>query len=303
MLNIQKNLEIKTKKGIIDLNKPCIMGILNVTPDSFYDGNKYYSNGKSIQTSTEKSTEKAVAQAKKMILEGAKIIDVGGESSRPGSEPVSFEEELRRVIPVITKISRQHPKIVISVDTCKPKVAEGAIRAGADIINDITGLKDPQMCEVGAKHNVPVIIMHMKGNPKTMQENPKYNDVVDDIKFFFKSQIQKAKLYGIKQIILDPGIGFGKTLDHNLEIIRRLNEFNEFKELGYPVLIGVSRKSFISMLNIRNHNKSLSAEDRLPGTVAANVMSIINGANIIRVHDVKEHNQMIDLIMELQHGI
>ncbi len=252
-----------------------MIGVLNCTPDSFYDGNKYL------------SAERAIAQAEKMIIEGADIIDIGGESTRPCSEPVSEEEELGRVIPVIKELRRKNKEILISIDSYKPRVIQQAIESGATIVNDITGLQNNDVCKVVARYQVPIIIMHMQGTPKNMQQNPQYNDVINDLMLFFKQQIKKAENYGIKDIILDPGIGFGKTLDHNLEILRRLSEF---KLLNKPILVGVSRKSFISMI------QPTPVEDRLEGTLAAHAVAVLNGANIVRVHDVKEHRRMLTIL-------
>ena len=242
------------------------MGILNVTPDSFSDGNLFFDAGKAIN------------HARQMVKDGADIIDVGGESSRPGSEPVSEDEELRRVSQIIKKL-KDEIKVPISIDTYKPKVAEECIKLGASIINDINGLRNEEMIKVAAKYKVPVIIMHMKGNPKTMQKNPEYEDVVKEIKQFLAQQIKKAKKAGINDIIIDPGIGFGKTTEHNLEILKNLNKF---KELNCPILVGPSRKSFIGNIT------GLPVNERLEGTIAAISIAIMNGANIVRVHDVKE---------------
>lgn len=252
--------------------KTSIMGVLNCTPDSFYDGNKYL------------STEKALAYAEKMIADGADIIDIGGESTRPGSEEVSEDKELKRVIPIISELKKRHPTFPCSIDSYKPKVVEQALEAGATIINDITGLQNNDICKIAAKYQVPVIVMHMQGTPKNMQQSPQYDEVVNDIKLFFKQQIEKAEKYSIKDVILDPGIGFGKTLQHNLEILRRLSEF---KSLNKPVLIGASRKSFINMI------QPTPVEERLEGTLAAHAVAVMHGANIIRVHDVKEHKKML----------
>jgi dihydropteroate synthase len=248
------------------MSKTEIMGILNVTPDSFSDGGDFI------------DVDKAVQRAKQMVDEGADIIDVGGESSRPGSDPVSEEEELRRVKPVIEKLSKEI-KVPISIDTYKPSVAEECIKAGASIVNDISGLRDKKMIEVAAKHKVSVVIMHMLGEPKTMQEEISYNDVVDDIKNFLKERISAAKVAGITDIMIDPGIGFGKTTEQNLLILKKLKEF---KTLNCPVLIGTSRKSFIG--NITNS----PVDQRLEGTLASISIAIMNGADIIRVHDIKE---------------
>ena len=257
---------IKCGKFKLEFNRTLIMGILNVTPDSFYDGKLFF------------NPDKAIEHAKQMVKDGADIIDVGGESSRPGSEPVSEEEELRRVSPIIKKL-KDEIKVPISIDTYKPRVAEECIKLGASIINDINGLRNEEMINAAAKYKVPVIIMHMKGSPKTMQKNPEYKDVVKEIKQFLAQQIKKTKKAGIRDIIIDPGIGFGKTTEHNLEILKSLDKF---KELKCPILIGTSRKSFIGNIT------GLPVNERLEGTLASIAIAVMNGANIMRVHDVKE---------------
>ena len=261
-------------KSFVDIGRTHIVGILNVTPDSFSDGGNYF------------SLDAAVAQAHTMAEEGADIIDIGGESSRPGSEPVSEEEELRRVIPVIEKLARS-VEVPISIDTWKPRVAAEALAAGASILNDITGLGNPAMRAAAAAARAPVILMHMQGEPKTMQEHPTYGDVVRDIKEFFIERIALAKEAGVHDIILDPGIGFGKTLEHNLIILKRLHEF---ADLGYPLLVGPSRKAFIGTLN-----DGAPPAERLPGTIAAVVAARLNGASYVRVHDVKECRQALQV--------
>lgn len=266
------------------LKKTYIMGILNVTPDSFFDGGKY------------SNTEKAIAQGLRLIEQGADIIDVGGESTRPGALPVKLDEELKRVIPVIEGISRRI-KIPISIDTYKAKVAEEAINAGASIINDISGLRfDPQMPHVAAKYKIPVVIMHIKGTPKDMQKNPQYKALIPEIIEYLRICIITAKEEGVEEdkIILDPGIGFGKLPEHNLQIIKNLKEF---APLGKPILIGVSRKSFIGkILN------NAPPECRLEGTAAAVAVSIINGANIVRVHDVDYISKIVKVVDAIKFG-
>jgi dihydropteroate synthase len=282
------------KLGSFDWNEKnvLVMGVLNVTPDSFSDGGKFV------------DVEKAVQHAQFMIQQGADIIDVGGESSRPGSDPVSEEEELQRVLPVVQRLVQeskvQEGNTLFSIDTYKPKVAEACLQAGVHIVNDINGLRNPEMIEVVAEHNtqhkqspVPVIIMHMLGNPKTMQvqENITYDDVVEDIKMFFKERIQAAKAAGIQDIILDPGIGFGKTVEHNLQILKRLGEF---RELGCPLLMGSSRKSFIGKLT------GAEVDDRLPGSIASMTVAVLNGASIVRVHDVQETKQAVQVVQAIR---
>ena len=256
---------------------PRIMGVLNVTPDSFSDGGEFI------------NPKKAVAQATRMIEEGADIIDIGGESSRPGASPVSLEEELERVLPVVKVLKKELPELVISIDTYKPEVAEDCLVAGADMINDITWMGSKDMRRVVSKYKCPVVIMHMQGSPQTMQENPEYKDCVGEIKDFFAERISVCRNEGIDKIILDPGIGFGKTTKHNLEIIQNLGEF---KSLGLPILVGASRKSFLGkMLDIE------SLEDRVNASVVAHMMSLAHGADMLRVHDVREHRQMIDIFL------
>ncbi len=273
-------MRVKNHKINLKFDKTYIMGILNVTPDSFYDGGKYF------------ESELALEKAKSIIKEGADIIDIGGESTRPGSQRISVEEEKKRVLPVIESIRKENKEILISIDTYKSVVAKEAIRAGADIINDISGgMFDPDILNVAAENDVYYIIMHINGAPDTMQNNPLYSEkgVINDIIKYFCERIKVAQSYGIKKekIIIDPGIGFGKTLEHNIEILRNLDKFKQFK---LPILIGTSRKSMIG--NILNK----PAEERLYGTLATVVLSILKGANIIRVHDVKETRDVVQVI-------
>jgi dihydropteroate synthase len=249
------------------------MGILNVTPDSF--------SGDGVV-----DVNAAVARAWKFVEDGADILDIGGESTRPGSQPVPADEEMRRVLPVIERLIAQGFPLPISVDTYKPEVARKALEAGACIVNDIYGLRQPGMLELVAQFKPAVVIMHMQGTPQTMQLNPTYTDCVREISEFLRGQAEKAIAAGLpkEKIIVDPGIGFGKTVEHNLEILRRLSEI---KALGYPVLIGTSRKSFIG--------KVLGIEvpaERIWGTAATVAVAIANGADIVRVHDVREMVQV-----------
>ncbi|MBI2618503.1 MAG: dihydropteroate synthase [Ignavibacteriales bacterium] len=244
-----------------------VMGILNVTPDSFSDGGVYA------------KPEHAIERALAMADEGADFVDVGGESTRPGSMPVPPEMELERVIPVIRGIVRER-SVPVSIDTTKSVVADEALKAGATMVNDISGLTlDPGMMETVARHRSSVIIMHMKGTPKTMQADPSYRDVVGEVRSFLKRQAEAAVKAGISQVIVDPGIGFGKTLDHNLALLRNLGQL---RTLGYPVLVGPSRKSFIGAV------LDLPVDQRLEGTAAAVAACVLRGASIVRVHDVKE---------------
>jgi len=279
----RKLKNIKCGNYKLNFEKTIIMGVLNLTPDSFSDGGMFL------------DLDKAVEHGKQMVKDGADIVDIGGESSRPGSMPVSEKEELKRVKPVIQKLVKEI-KVPISIDTYKPNVAKECLNLGASIVNDITGLRNKEMIKVVAKYNVPVVIMHMKGMPKNMQENPVYQDVVQEIKEFLEERINEAKKSGINDIIIDPGIGFGKTTEHNLQILKRLNEF---KTLGYPILVGPSRKSFIGNIT------GLPVNERLEGTLASISIAIINGANIIRVHDVKECKraaQIADAINSINNG-
>jgi dihydropteroate synthase len=252
------------------------MGILNVTPDSFYDGGRYF------------DPEKAVERALEIEAEGADIIDVGGESTRPGADPVSTEEELRRTIPIIKNL-RGRISIPISIDTRKAEVAEKAIREGAQIVNDISGLRyDPRMAVLVAEMSIPIVIMHMKGSPKEMQRNPVYSDLIGEIYHMLEQSIHIGMEAGIPRahFVVDPGIGFGKTWADNFIILRRLSEFYD---LGCPLLIGVSRKSFIGKA------LGIKEEERLFGTAAAVAASVLHGAHIVRVHDVKEMVQVVHI--------
>ncbi len=242
------------------------MGVLNVTPDSFSDGGLHV------------NPDRAVAHALTMLEEGADFIDIGGESTRPGSDPVPAEEELRRVLPVIRELAKR-TDAPLSIDTYKSEVAEAALDAGAVIVNDISAMTmDARMAEVVARRRASVVLMHMKGTPKTMQANPHYGDVVLEVKSFLRQQTERAQRVGIEQIIIDPGLGFGKTLEHNLTLMRELHAFNE---LSFPVLVGPSRKSFIGTI------LNLPVEERLEGTAAAVAACVLRGAHIVRVHDVQ----------------
>ncbi len=255
----------------LDLSKKThIMGILNITPDSFSDGGMHFDKSSAIE------------HALRMINDGADILDIGGESTRPGSEPVSLDEELRRTIPVIEALAK-NISIPISIDTCKSEVALQALEAGASIVNDISGMRfDPEMPKVVSRFKAPVVIMHIKGAPKNMQNNPTYEALIPEIMDYFRISIRLAVKFGIPEnmIILDPGIGFGKTLEHNLEIINNLDQFSILKK---PILIGPSRKAFLGKIL-----GGLPPQERLEGTAASTAISIIKGAHIVRVHDVKE---------------
>lgn len=261
----------------IQTSKPLIMGVLNITPDSFSDGGQHF------------DTDKAIESAKLMITQGADIIDVGGESTRPGAQSVSISDEINRVIPVIEALHHS-TNVIISIDTSKPEVMKLAVEAGASIVNDVCALSADSALETVARLNVDVCLMHMQGSPRTMQKDPTYNDVVDDIKDFFSQKIEACIEAGIAEdrIILDPGFGFGKTLDHNLEILKR---FNEFKSFGLPLLAGLSRKSMIgTLLDDRN------VGGRVSGSVTAAIIAVQNGADIVRVHDVLETRDALTIL-------
>jgi dihydropteroate synthase len=258
------------------------MGILNVTPDSFHDGGRYLNYAL------------AVTRAREMAAAGAGIIDVGGESTRPGAEPVAVVEELNRVIPVIEALVAD-PGIPVSIDTSKAAVAQAAVEAGATMVNDVTALRgDAGMASTVANVDCRICLMHMQGEPRTMQQDPHYGDVVAEIIEFFRERIEFAVSQGVRRenIILDPGIGFGKTLEHNLEILRR---FDEFGSIGLPLLIGVSRKRFIGMIM-----DDEETGQRLSGTIAANLIAFEKGASIFRVHDVAENFQALKVTAAIE---
>jgi len=258
------------------------MGILNITPDSFSDGGHYL------------DPERALERAWEMVEEGADLIDIGGESSRPGAQSISVEEELQRIIPIIQVLAKKIP-VPLSVDTVKAKVAEAALDMGASIINDISALNfDSQMAEVIARYQAPVILMHMLGNPQTMQQNPIYSDLIGQIKQYLNDNLRKAEDQGVEQIILDPGIGFGKTVAHNLRILQELDKLLDLKR---PLLIGASRKSFIG--NVLD----LPVDDRLEGSLAVACWAAIKGVHIIRIHDVKQTRRVLGMIEAIQKPI
>jgi dihydropteroate synthase len=246
-----------------------VMGILNVTPDSFSDGGRFV------------AVEPALRHALEMVGDGADILDVGGESTRPGSDPVPAEEEIRRVVPVVERLAAELPDVPVSVDTRKASVAAAALEAGAVIVNDISAGGDPAMFPVVAGRRAAIVLMHMRGEPKTMQEAPSYDDVVGEVHGFLRERIESATAAGIdpERIAVDPGIGFGKALPHNLELLRRIGAF---VDMGRPVLVGPSRKRFIGTI------LDLPEDQRVEGTVGAVVWLVAHGAHIVRVHDVRE---------------
>ncbi len=271
--------EYQIKGDRLSIKRPLIMGILNVTPDSFSDGGKFL------------DSDKAYNYALEMQEAGADIIDIGAESTRPGSQPVNLEEEWQRLEPVLKKLQNEI-KVPISIDTYKSDIARRALQEGAQIINDISGLTfDPRMTEIAATADCPVIIMHIKGTPRNMQENPRYKNLMEEIFKFFLDRIQFAKKAGIQQLILDPGIGFGKRFEDNFELIRRLSEF---RILGYPIMVGPSRKSFIGKV------LDTGTDDRLFGTAASVALAISNGTNIVRVHDIHQMKQVVKISTSIE---
>jgi dihydropteroate synthase len=265
---------LKCRNLSLDLSSPKVMGILNTTPDSFFDGGSFY------------EPQSALQRIDEMIEQGADIIDVGGQSTRPGAEPISVEEELSRVVPVLEAAIPRFPNTLFSIDTTRYEVALEANRLGVHIINDVSGLqKEPRFAELCAEFDMALIIMHSKGEPKTMQENPSYDDVLGEVVEFLDKQVSYARRIGVQSIIIDPGIGFGKTLDHNLEILSQLKVLQRW---GSPILVGASRKSIIgSILN----NRPL--EGRLAGTLALHYDALVRGAKILRVHDIQEAKDII----------
>jgi dihydropteroate synthase len=264
------------RHGEIDLNRPRVMGILNVTPDSFFDGGRY-------------SSEDAILiRVEQMLEEGVDIIDIGAVSTRPGAKSIPIKEEISRLIPVLKSIRTHFPQSILSADTYRSEVAKEAVAAGADIINDVAGGNlDAAMFSVVGTLKVPYVLMHMQGTPENMQAAPVYMDVLNEVSIYFRDKIDELQAYGVEQILLDPGFGFGKNTDHNFELLRRLAEFKQF---GFPIVAGLSRKSMI--------NKVLGTrpENSLNGTTAANVVALLNGASVLRVHDVKEAVEAIQII-------
>lgn len=263
------DFQLRIRDKILDLTTPKIMGILNATPDSFSDGGAF------------NKMDAALEHIGEMVTQGADIIDIGGESTRPGAEPVSEQQELDRVIPIFEQAIPEFSNTFFSVDTTKYGVAKEALNVGAHFVNDVSGLqKEPRLVDLCKQYNAGYIIMHSQGDPETMQKDPTYENVVHDIITFFKKQLARVEQKGLGSVIIDPGIGFGKTLDHNLELLANLKAF---KKLGKPIMVGASRKSMIG--NILNDRP---VDDRVTGTVAIHYHAMLRGANIIRVHDVKE---------------
>ncbi|MEN8964799.1 MAG: dihydropteroate synthase [Polaribacter sp.] len=272
-------MTINCRGTLVDLTNPKVMGILNITPDSFFDGGKYKNESDILQ------------QTEKMLKEGATFIDVGAYSSRPGATHISEQEELQRIIPVINLLIKNFPEIIISVDTFRSNIAKETIDAGAAIVNDISGGKmDTQMFETVARLQVPYILMHMMGTPQNMQKNPVYNNVTQEIISFFAAEINKLHQLKLNDVIIDVGFGFGKTVAHNFEILKNLNLFNS---LDAPILAGISRKSMLYK------TLDITAQEALNATTSANTIALLNGATILRVHDVKEAVEAVKIVNQV----
>jgi len=275
------NMTINCRGQLLDFSTPKVMGILNITPDSFYDGGKLTSE------------EEVLKQAEKMLSEGADILDIGGMSSRPGAEIIPEDEELSRVLPHIKNIVKKFPAAIISVDTIRAKVADESLKAGAHIINDISaGRFDEAIIPTVAKHKVPFVIMHMQGLPNNMQQNPQYQNVTTEVMDFFAERIAACRKAGISDLILDVGFGFGKTLEHNYTLLSKLKYFSN---LNSPILTGVSRKGMIYK------TLGTNTEQALNGTTVANTIALMNGAQILRVHDVKEAKEVVKIVAAYNH--
>lgn len=267
------NGSIRFGDKLLDLSTPIVMGIVNATPDSFYEGSRA------------ETIDAAISRAKEMVAAGAQIVDIGGYSSRPNAEDITVTEELNRVWPIISELRRDLPEVIISIDTFRSEVAEKAILAGASLINDISGFEiDPKIVDVAAKYQVPYVLMHMRGTPQTMQTMTDYDNLFRDMALYFSRKIEQLKKAGSKDIILDPGFGFAKTIDQNYEILENLEAFHLF---GRPILAGLSRKSMIYK------KLGITPEESLEGTIALNKIALEKGAKILRVHDVKEAVELI----------
>ena len=275
-----QNYTLQIKGRLISLNKPRIMGVMNLTPDSFFEGSRVLSDRDAIRY-----------HAERMIREGADFLDLGGYSTRPGAQDISVEEELRRVVPVVEILKSEFPQTLLSIDTFRSKVAEEAVAAGGDLINDISaGNLDPKMLPLVAKLGVPYIAMHMQGNPQNMQSHTNYSDVLTESLYYFAEKVDIIKKLGIKDVILDPGFGFAKTVDQNFFLLKNLKSF---QALGFPILVGLSRKSMIYK------TLQIEAKDALNGTTALNMFALLNGANLLRVHDVREAKETIKLYEQI----
>lgn len=278
VFNIPKLINLRGR--LLDLSEPRVMGILNVTTDSFYDGGKFT------------HTAAILRQARKMIREGADIVDLGGQSTRPGAKHVSEKTELRRVLPAVKSILDKFPDVVLSVDTWYSEVAGRCVEAGASMVNDVSaGRVDTNMYRTVAQLKVPYVLMHMKGMPGTMQVNPRYRDVANEVSVFLIKEVARLRKVGVMDIIVDPGFGFGKTVDHNFQLLKNLAQL---KLSGCPILAGLSRKSMICK------TLDIKSKDALNGTTALNMVALMNGASILRVHDAKEAKEAINLFIKLK---
>ena len=279
-MNTKRSMTINCRGNLLDFSKPKIMGILNLTPDSFFDGGNF------------NSIDHATKQCERMILEGADFIDIGAVSSKPGANQVKENEELNRLLPVLEKLITEFPEMYFSIDTFRSRVASEALELGASIINDISaGSFDSEMLAVVGRNKAPYIAMHMQGKPSDMQLNPQYGNLMEELIFFFSEKIKEAHTAGINDLIIDPGFGFGKTKEHNFDILKNLEDF---QNLNTPVLAGISRKSMIYK------TLQVDAASALNGTTVLNTIVLSKKAQIIRVHDVKEAKECIDLLEALQ---
>ncbi len=279
MLTHFKSYSIKLNGRLYTIDQPKVMGILNTTHDSFFDGGKYH------------TIDSALSRVEVMLEEGADMIDVGGQSTRPGADMITLSEELQRTVPVIEAIHRRFPDLIISIDTFKADVARKAVEAGAGIINDVSaGDDDVEMLNTVAELQVPYIAMHKQGNPKTMQQDPQYKDVLLDILEYFSQKTELFRSMGIQNVIIDPGFGFGKTVEHNYRLMKNLKLFHSFER---PVLVGVSRKSMICKL------LKVDPKDALNGSTVLHTIALLQGAHIIRVHDVKEAREAVKIVQQL----
>ena len=271
---------INLKGSLVDLSQPKIMGVLNLTPNSFYDGGRY------------NVLDRAVVQSEKMIREGAFFIDLGACSTQPGAAEVNEEEEKKRLYPVLEKLLDEFPEVHYSIDTYRSTVAQGCLSRGASIINDISGGQfDSKMMDTVGNFGAPYILMHIAGTPTDMQKNPKYNNIVQEVLYYFSERVQKAYNSGINDVIIDPGFGFGKTIEHNYTLLKNLDLFHS---LELPLMVGISRKSMIYK------KLEITPQEALNGTTVLNTLALYKGANILRVHDVKEAKECCDLLQALQ---
>lgn len=276
---VNPNFKMNCNGKLIDLSIPKVMGILNVTPNSFYDGGKF------------NAESEILLQVEKMISEGATFIDIGAYSSKPNAEFVSEKEEISRIVPILNSILKKFPEVILSIDTFRSEVAQICIENGAAIINDISaGNLDKKMLETIAKHNVPYVMMHMRGNPQTMQTMTNYENIVKEMLFYFSEKVAKARSFGINDLIIDPGFGFAKTVEQNYEVLQKLELF---QMLELPILVGISRKSMVYKTLATN------AENALNGTTVLNTIALTKGAKILRVHDVKEAVETISLVNKI----